>query len=87
MVTNNSLSSDDDDFAQKVDELLSEVGELKKVAARNVLRAADIANSHPHELDVSRLLLGEAAVMMSVASRIEDLLDPPPNRPPYHESF
>ena len=65
-----------DNFDKKVEELLGEVIELRKIAARNLLRAAHIADTNPEDEDVTRLLMGEAAVMLSVAHRIETLLDP-----------
>ena len=65
-----------DNFDKQVEELLGEVIELRKIAARNLLRAAHIADTNPEDEDVTRLLMGEAAVMLSVAHRIETLLDP-----------
>ena len=65
-----------DNFDEQVEELLGEVIELRKIAARNLLRAAHIADTNPEDEDVTRLLIGEAAVMLSVAHRIETLLDP-----------
>lgn len=64
-----------DNFDEQVQELLCEVIELRKIAARNLLRAAHIADTNPEDEDVTRLLMGETAVMLSVAHRIEELLE------------
>jgi hypothetical protein len=42
----------------------------------NIIRAAHISE-HGGDQEVSQLLISEAAVMLSVASQIEDLLCPP----------
>lgn len=72
-----SGDGDDDDFEltekdiQEIEELLADTKELKKVAARNVLRATEILDMNPTDQDVAKLLLGEAVVMMQVVHRIE----------------
>ena len=64
---NQQPSGDDGDFEftekdiQEIEELLADTAELKKVAARTVLR----------DCDVARMLLHEAVVMMQVVHRIE----------------
>lgn len=73
----NQPSGDDDDFEltekdiQEIEELLADTAELKKVAARTVLRATEILDMNPTDQDVAKLLLGEAVVMMQVVHRIE----------------
>lgn len=70
-------SGDDDDSEltekdiQEIEELLADTEELKKVAARTVLRATEILDMNPTDQDVAKLLLGEAVVMMQVVHRIE----------------
>ena len=72
-----SSGSGDDDFEftekdiQEIEELLADTAELKKVAARTVLRATEILDMNANDSDVARLLLAEAVVMMQVVHRIE----------------
>lgn len=74
---NQPSDGDDDDFEltekdiQEIEELLADTEELKKVAARTVLRATEILDMNPTDQDVAKLLLGEAVVMMQVVHRIE----------------
>lgn len=69
--------SGDDDFEftekdiQEIEELLADTAELKKVAARTVLRATEILDMNAKDCDVARMLLHEAVVMMQVVHRIE----------------
>ena len=66
---------DDDDLTpediQEIEELLADTAELKKVAARTLLRATHIIDSNPNDTDVAYLLLHEATVMMQIVHRIE----------------
>jgi len=73
----NNESPDDDDLhftekdIQEIEELLADTAELKKVAARTLLRATHIIDSNPNDTDVAYLLLHEATVMMQIVHRIE----------------
>lgn len=73
----NNESPDDDDLhftekdIQEIEELLVDTAELKKVAARTLLRATHIIDSNPNDTDVAYLLLHEATVMMQIVHRIE----------------
>lgn len=71
-----SAGGDDNfEFTEKdikqIEELLADTAELKKVAARTVLRATEILDMNANDSDVARLLLHEAVVMMQVVHRIE----------------
>ena len=72
---NNESPDDDDDLTpeeiQQVEELLVDTAELKKVAARTLLRATHIIDSNPNDTDVAYLLLHEATIMMQIVHRIE----------------
>ena len=74
---NQQPSGDDGDFEftekdiQEIEELLADTAELKKVAARTVLRATEILDMNAKDCDVARMLLHEAVVMMQVVHRIE----------------
>lgn len=74
---NQQPSGGDDNFEftekdiQEIEELLADTAELKKVAARTVLRATEILDMNANDSDVARLLLHEAVVMMQVVHRIE----------------
>jgi hypothetical protein len=72
---NNESSNDDDlptpEEIQQVEELLVDTAELKKVAARTLLRATHIMDSNPNDTDVAYLLLHEATIMMQIVHRIE----------------
>jgi len=73
----NNGSPDDDDLhftekdIQEIEELLADTAELKKVAARTLLRATHIIDSNPNDTDVAYLLLHEATIMMQIVHRIE----------------
>ena len=78
MQNNQSPDDDDDDDnlptpeeIQQVEELLVDTAELKKVAARTLLRATHIIDSNPNDTDVAYLLLHEATIMMQIVHRIE----------------
>jgi hypothetical protein len=75
MQNNQSPNDDDDDLTpeeiQQVEELLVDTAELKKVAARTLLRATHIMDSNPNDTDVAYLLLHEATIMMQIVHRIE----------------
>lgn len=76
MQNNQSPDDDDDNLPtpeeiQQVEELLIDTAELKKVAARTLLRATHIMDSNPNDTDVAYLLLHEATIMMQIVHRIE----------------
>ena len=77
----NNESPDDDDLhftekdIQEIEELLADTAELKKVAARTLLRATHIIDSNPNDTDVAYLLLHEATVMMQIVHRIESFFN------------
>ena len=76
MQNNESPDDDDDNLPtpeeiQQVEELLVDTAELKKVAARTLLRATHIIDSNPNDTDVAYLLLHEATIMMQIVHRIE----------------
>jgi hypothetical protein len=75
---NYDMSSNDDEpdeltekALQEIEELLADTEELKKVAAKNVLRACDILDMNPTDEVVAGMLLQEAVVMMQVVHRVE----------------
>lgn len=69
-----------DKHREEYDTFVSEVAELRRIAALNIVRAADILDRHKDE-EVAQLLVHEASIMLTVASKIEYLLgiDPPEN--------
>jgi uncharacterized protein YuzE len=81
MQNNESPNDDDDDLhftekdIQEIEELLVDTAELKKVAARTLLRATHIIDSNPNDTDVAYLLLHEATVMMQIVHRIESFFN------------
>lgn len=56
--------------------LVADAQQLRRIGGLNIIRAAHISEKNGDE-EVSQLLISEAAVMLSVASQIEDLLCPP----------
>ena len=78
---NNNESPDDDDLhftekdIQEIEELLADTAELKKVAARTLLRATHILDQNSNDTDVAYLLLHEATVMMQVVHRIDSFFN------------
>lgn len=76
---NNESPNDDDDLTpeeiQMVEELLVDTAELKKVAARTLLRATHIIDSNPNDTDVAYLLLHEATIMMQIVHRVESFFN------------
>jgi hypothetical protein len=68
---------DDDDYnltpeeIQEIEELIADTAELKKVAARTLLRATHILDANPHDQDVALMLLHEATIMMQIVHRVE----------------
>lgn len=72
MVRQNNDITPDADLRAYCSRLCSEARELRRIAGLNIIRAAHIADVEGDE-GVARLLLGEAAVMMSVATQIEEL--------------
>jgi len=76
---NNESPDDDDDLTpediQEIEELLADTAELKKVAARTLLRATHILDQNSNDTDVAYLLLHEATVMMQVVHRIDSFFN------------
>lgn len=64
------IDANDSNDAEKVDELRRAVLELKKIATNNILRAA---NLYDKSENISQIFLNEAAVMLVVASAVDDL--------------
>ena len=64
------IDANDTNDADKVDELRRAVFELKKIATNNILRAA---NLYDKSENVAQIFLNEAAVMLVVASAVDDL--------------
>ena len=64
------IDANDTNDADKVDELRRAVFELKKIATNNILRAA---NLYDKSEDISQIFLNEAAVMLVVASAVDDI--------------
>lgn len=56
--------------------LVADAQHLRRIGGMNIIRAAHISEKNGDE-EVAQLLISEAAVMLSVASQIEDLLCPP----------
>lgn len=56
--------------------LVADAQHLRRIGGLNIIRAAHIQDQRGDE-EVAQLLIAEAAVMLSVASQIEDLLCPP----------
>jgi hypothetical protein len=67
---------DDDEFK----ELASELAELRRIGALNIVRASHIADINGDN-EVAWLLVREASVMISVATKVEELIgvEPPEN--------
>ena len=69
-----------DEQPEELETFVGELAELRRIAALNIVRAADILDRHNDE-EVSEMLIHEAAVMLTVVSKVEYLLgvDPPEN--------
>lgn len=69
-----------DEQPEELETFVGELAELRRIAALNIVRAADILDRHDDE-EVSEMLIHEAAVMLTVVSKVEYLLgvDPPEN--------
>jgi hypothetical protein len=74
VVRNNDMSGED--FQAACETIVEDAKHLRRIGALNIIRAAHISE-HGGDQEVSQLLISEAAVMLSVASQIEDLLCPP----------
>lgn len=57
--------------------LFEEARQLRRIAGLNIIRAAHIADINGDD-EVAKLLVSEASVMLSVATKVEDLFAPPP---------
>jgi len=72
---NNTNENDDHNSAEEsgceIEGILAETDELRKIAARTILRSSVIMDNKQDE-DVAQMLLLEAAVMMSLIHRIEN---------------
>lgn len=56
--------------------LVADAQQLRRIGGLNIIRAAHIQEKSGDD-EVAQLLISEAAVMLSVASQIEDLFCPP----------
>ncbi len=56
--------------------LVADAQHLRRIGGLNIIRAAHIQEKSGDD-EVAQLLISEAAVMLSVASQIEDLFCPP----------
>lgn len=67
-----------DDNTDEYQTLVDELAELRRIAALNIIRAADILQRHKDE-EVAQLLVSEAALMLIVANKVEHLIgvEPP----------
>jgi hypothetical protein len=72
---NNTNENDDQDSVEEsgceIEGILAETNELRKIAARTILRSSVIMDNKQDE-DIAQMLLLEAAVMMSLIHRIEN---------------
>ena len=55
--------------------LFEETQQLRRIAGLNIIRAAHIAGVNGDH-DVAQLLISEASVMLSVATKVEELFEP-----------
>ena len=62
-----------DEHQDELNELASEVAELRRIGGMNIVRAAHIAEVNGDN-EVAWMLVKEASVMLSVATKVEDLL-------------
>jgi len=74
VVQNNDMGGED--FRAACETLVTDAQHLRRIGGLNIIRAAHIQDQRGDE-EVAQLLISEAAVMLSVASQIEDLLCPP----------
>jgi len=56
--------------------LYEEARQLRRIAGLNIIRAAHIADINGDD-EVAQLLVSEASVMLSVATKVEELFEPP----------
>lgn len=66
-----NLDNSDNSESCEIEGILVESQELKKVAARTILRASMILDKDQDE-EVAQMLLKEASVMMSLVHRLEN---------------
>ena len=62
-----------DDNTDEYQTLVDELKELRRIAALNIIRAADILERH-NDKEVAKLLVSEAALMLIVANKVEHLI-------------
>ena len=74
VVRNNDMS--EERLRAACETLVADAQHLRRIGGMNIIRAAHISEKNGDE-EVAQLLISEAAVMLSVASQIEDLLCPP----------
>ena len=74
VVRNNDMS--EEKLRAACETLVADAKQLRRIGGLNIIRAAHIHEQSGDE-EVSQLLIAEAAVMLSVASQIEELLCPP----------
>ena len=67
-----------DENTDEYQTLVDELKELRRIAALNIIRAADILERHKDE-EVAQLLVSEAALMLIVVNKVEHLIgvEPP----------
>jgi len=73
VVINNDMN--EEQLRAACDTIVADAKQLRKIGALNILRAAHISE-HSGDEEVVQMLVCEAAVMLSVASQIEDLFCP-----------
>lgn len=69
------VRSNEDESGWTPDELYEEIGHLRRIAGLNIIRAAHIADTGKDE-EVALMLVSEASVMLSVATKVEQLFEP-----------
>lgn len=74
VVRNNDMG--EEKLRAACESLVADAKHLRRIGGLNIIRAAHIHEQSGDE-EVSQLLVAEAAVMLSVASQIEELLCPP----------
>lgn len=74
VVRNNDMG--EEKLRAACESLVADAHQLRRIGGLNIIRAAHISEKSGDD-EVAQLLISEAAVMLSVASQIEDLLCPP----------
>jgi hypothetical protein len=68
--------NDEDDLGWTPSMLFEETQQLRRIAGLNIIRAAHIAGVNGDD-EVAKMLISEASVMLSVATKVEELFEPP----------